>query len=162
MRILGIDPGAKPGYCLIDDAARVPRRYFKAPPLPVVIGVWAQCPVLPAGSVDRIAVELQWIKGPRKATRILTLAFTAGWQLARAQAALGGEPHALLVDEWRAALRTRGARKGVLSKRCEASLLPAEAALFPSVSPERRVDLYESIMIAWACWLAPKPWRIKP
>lgn len=156
--ILAIDPGRKPGYALLDTSVLVPRRYFRVS-LPLIVGWWT---ALPAVRADVVVAERQWLGGPKRKDAILDLAFTAGWQLACACVQTRGLPHAQDVRMWRQTLRAGGCTKKVLCRRLEASLLPAEAAILPRVSPTRLLDLYDAALIGWADFLNPKPWSTPP
>jgi len=166
MLLAAIDPGAHPAYVLLDLEQAHPRRYFpRAGPLPLVVAAALAHPdwLSRAGAV---ATELQWFRRRRKASpkSILTLAFSAGWQLARA-CAYGATPLALDVDAWRAALGLDpGVPKEVAAARCARSLLPAETLLFArtGASPKRLADLYDAVMIGWAAFLQPAEYRSPP
>jgi len=169
--LLAIDPGAKPGYALLDCDTPVQRKYFPGRPLlPVVLGLWGAFPLdTGAWRAPRaVVVELQWLHGRdqlAKKRSILTLAPRAGWQLCRACGHFGAEPHAQRPQEWRAALGVPpGVTKAVLARRVEASLTPAELALVAAtrLPPGRLLDLYDAIGIGWGDWRQPRPWAIPP
>jgi hypothetical protein len=166
--LLAIDPGAKPGYALLDTSTLVPRKYVQGrPALPVVLGLWGKFPELQRAP-DIVVSELQWLTGPEVLQRkrsILTLAPRMGWQLCRACLTLGAKPHAQTPQQWRATLGVQPrVTKGVVARRIELSLTPAELALVAAtrLPPGRLLDLYDAIAIGWADWLQPRPWEIPP
>ena len=148
-RILSIDPGEHPGYALLNTDTLIHRKYFRRA-LPQVVGLWLARPSVAA---DVCTVELQWLTGPKRKRAVLTLAFTAGWQLCAACAATGGLPERIHVDDWREALDVGKATKRVVCNRVEQSLTPIEAALIPPCRPARLRDLYDAIAIGWATYL---------
>jgi hypothetical protein len=146
--ILAIDPGTKPGACVVDSTGVVVRASHRLED----IDDWHR-QLLGTGQMwPLVAAEGQWYYGPqRKAASgqerhvdvndLLKLAFRAGWQL-RSVPALR---HLRIPPQvWRGA---SSANKLQMQKRILRDLTPAERELFRGIPEARHGDVLDAVGI---------------
>jgi hypothetical protein len=146
--ILAIDPGTRPGACVVDSTGVVIRASHDL----TDINQW-QAEVLwtrTTGTPDWpvVAIEGQWYYGPSRrdggspdVNSLLKLAFRAGWQL-RSVPALR---HLRIPPQvWRGA---SSANKLQMQKRILRDLTPAERELFRGIPEARHGDVLDAVGI---------------
>jgi hypothetical protein len=154
--ILAIDPGTKPGACVVDSTGVVVRASHRLEDIDewqrqlCTVGVSIEWRA--QGQWPLVAAEGQWYYGPqRKAASgqerhvdvndLLKLAFRAGWQL-RSVPALR---HLRIPPQvWRGA---SSANKLQMQKRILRDLTPAERELFRGIPEARHGDVLDAVGI---------------
>lgn len=161
MKVLSIDPGAKPAYAKLSlDGLHVPRP-FGIGPAPRVYQVGLSLADMVPGW-DAVAVEGQWEpheddEGHKpRVTDILKLAFRAGVQGDRASAGGARPLYKVPPALWRETLGGRSVTAAVIYNRILEALTADERALLPDAPEARLRDCAAAIGIGWA-WskLAP-------
>ena len=173
MYTLAIDPGAHPGYSIVDSADLIDRPRFCKRAFPRVVWLATRW-VLPPNPnrISAVATEGQDPSAKRgskaREEDILTLAATRGAQLYRACVEIGAPGYVLPVKTWKGVLLPGfgSADKAVYCNRIEAELTPEEMQLLAQFTGDRRLDVLDSIGINWALYALGYPvkyhWKEPP
>jgi hypothetical protein len=163
MLVQAIDPGAKPGYALVETDTLLPRAHLPFDMPRVCMASHRRF----VTTAEVVVYEGQWEPrpkdvGPRAKRRkarvqdIITLAQRAGMQAILAGGARAGVSlYCLPPNVWRQSIG--GGSATVCANRIEMSLTDDERALLERIPQSRRADVLAAIGIAWGWfWLVWK------